>query len=219
MNGAHDMGGTHGFGPVEPERDEPIFHAPWERRAFGITLAMGATGQWNIDMSRFAREDRPPADYLALSYYALWLAGLERLMLERGLISEDEIAQERALTPGQPLARVLRAPDVAAALNRGESSDRPPAAPARFAAGERVRAKMINPPTHTRLPRYVRGRVGVVESLRGCHVFPDSNAGGRGEDPQWLYTVRFAGRELWGEETDPTVSVTVDAWEPYLEPT
>jgi nitrile hydratase len=194
-----------------------VFHADWERRAFAVTLAMGACGEWNIDMSRFAREDRPPAEYLEKTYYELWAAGTERLVLEHGLVGADEIAAGKALHPAKPVRRVLTAAEVAKVLAHGAPTDRPAAAPAGFKVGDRVRAINLNPTTHTRLPRYVRGHVGVVDALRGCQVFPDTNALGR-EDPQWLYTVRFAARELWGADGDPTSSVTVDAWESYLEP-
>ncbi len=218
MNGAQDMGGLHGFGPVEPEPNEPPFHAEWERRAFALTLAMGMPGGWNIDMSRSARESIPPAEYLRKSYYEIWLAGLEKLMAERGLVSPDEIDAGRALHPPKPVKKILNSADVAKVLYRGGPTERAATTPARFALGATVRAKNMHPLTHTRLPRYVRGRVGTVEHVRGCHVFPDSNATGAGENPQWLYTVRFAGQELWGAESDPAVSVAVDAWEPYLEP-
>jgi nitrile hydratase subunit beta len=218
MNGAQDMGGQHGFGPVEPERDEPAFHAPWERRAFALTLAMGMPGGWNLDMSRSARESLPPAEYLRKSYYEIWMAGLEKLVTERGLVAPDEIAAGRTLHPAKPVKRTLSADDVGKVLYRGGPTEREAPTPAHFAIGDRVRAKNMHPATHTRLPRYVRGHAGVVELIHGCHVFPDSNALGAGENPQWLYTVRFSARELWGETADPTVNVSVDAFEPYLEP-
>jgi nitrile hydratase beta subunit len=218
MDGAQDMGGVAGFGPVQPEPDEPVFHAEWERRAFALTLAMAMPGGWNIDMSRFAREDRPRQDYLDKSYYQIWLAGLERLMLERELVSTDEIAAGRVLHPPRPVARTLTAEAVAAMLHRGGPTERDVSRPALFAVGDRVKAKTSNPPTHTRLPRYVRGHVGVIERVHGAHVFPDSNAHGGGEHPQWLYTVTFAGRELWGDDAGAGSRVSVDAWEPYLEP-
>ena len=217
MDGAHDMGGVAWSGPVVPEPDEPMFHAEWERRAFALTLAMGMPGGWNIDMSRFAREDRPPDEYLGKSYYQIWLAGLERLTLERGLVASDEIEAGHALHPAKPVARTLSPDGVAAMLHRGGPTEREVRSPALFAVGDRVRTKMIHPPTHTRLPRYVRGHAGIIERVHGCHVFPDSNATRRQEDPQWLYTVRFEGRELWGESADPTLMVSVEAWEPYLE--
>lgn len=219
MNGAADMGGMMGFGPVRHEgENEPLFHAEWERRAFALTLAMGATGQWNIDMSRAARESLPPPEYLTKSYYEIWLAGLEKLMTERGLLREDEIVAGRALHPPKPLPRILKAESVAAVLSKGGPTQRETNTAARFHVGDQVRAKNMHPTSHTRLPRYVRGHVGVVELVHGAHVFPDSSALGQGEQPQWLYTVRFAGTELWGEAADPTLSVSVDAWESYLEP-
>jgi nitrile hydratase len=219
MNGAQDMGGAHGFGAVRPEGpQEPAFHDEWERRAFALTVAMGGTGQWNLDESRFARESLPPADYLSKTYYEIWLAGLERLVTERGLVSPEEVEAGRTLAPPRPVARTLAAADVAPAMRRGGPTNREPARPARFAAGDRVGARNIHPPTHTRLPRYVRGHVGTVELVHGCHVFPDAHAHRGGEDPQWLYTVRFDARELWGPDADPTVAVSVDAFEPYLEP-
>ena len=218
MEGAHDMGGVAWSGPVQAEPDEPVFHAEWERRAFAITLAMGMPGGWNIDMSRFAREDRSPAEYLGMSYYQIWLAGLERLMLERDLISPDEVEARKPLHPAKPAGKTLSPQDVAAVLHRGGPTEREARRPALFAAGDRIRAKTIHPPTHTRLPQYVRGHAGTIERVLGCHVFPDSNATGAGENPQWLYTVTFAGRELFGEDSDPGLMVSVDAWEPYLEP-
>ena len=181
MNGAHDMGGAHGFGPVVAEADEPVFHADWERRVLGLVVALGACGKWNIDMSRFARENRPPAEYLSLSYYEIWLAGLEQLLDDSGLLEE-----------AQADVRVFSAADARAALARGFPSDRPEPQPPRFAVGDLVRTLNIHPQGHTRLPRYARGHVGEIERIHGCHVFPDHDAYGD-EDPQWLYTVRFAG--------------------------
>lgn len=218
MDGAQDMGGVPWIDPVRPEPNEPPFHAEWERRAFALTLAMAMPGGWNIDMSRFAREDRPPQEYLGMSYYQIWLAGLERLMLERNLVSLDEIEAGKPLHPAKPVAKTLTPEGVAGMLHRGGPTERAAARPAYFGPGDRVRARTINPPTHTRLPRYVRGHAGVVERVLGCHVYPDSNARGAGENPQWLYTVTFDGRELWGDDGDPGLKVSVDAWEPYLEP-
>jgi nitrile hydratase len=217
MEGAQDMGGVPWSGPVQPEPNEPAFHAEWERRAFALTLAMGMPGGWNIDMSRFAREDRPPQEYLAKSYYQIWLAGLERLMLERGLVAPDEIEAGKPLHPAKPVARILTPDDVAAVLHRGGPTERKPTSPALFTVGDRVRTRMIHPPTHTRLPRYVRGHVGTIEMLHGVHVFPDSNSLGQ-ENPQWLYTVTFDGRELWGADGDASVKTSIDAWESYLDP-
>jgi nitrile hydratase subunit beta len=218
VNGAHDMGGMMGFGPVLEEADEPTFHADWERRVFGLTLAASATGAWNVDMGRRARESLPPATYLAASYFEVWLRGLEALVLESGLVTEGELAAGRALGPAKPVARVLKPEQVAPALAAGTPSERPAEVPARFAVGDPVLAKNINPHGHTRLPRYARGKRGVIEAVHGAHVFPDEHAHGRGEAPQWLYTVRFAGTELWGADADPMLSTSIEAWESYLEP-
>jgi nitrile hydratase len=139
-------------------------------------------------------------------------------MAERGLVLPEEVDAGRSLYPPKPVSRTLAAQDVEAVLRRGGPTERETKTKARFKTGDRVRAKNIHPQAHTRLPRYVRGHVGTIEAVRGCHVFPDTNATGAGEDPQWLYTVRFDGTELWGAGTDPTVKVSVDAWEPYLDP-
>lgn len=218
MNGPQDLGGQMGFGPVAPQPGEPLFHAAWERRALGVTLAAGAMGAWTIDESRHARESLHPADYYASSYYAIWTKALERLLVRHGFVDEDELAEGRALTPGAAPKRVLGAADVAAVLARGGPCDRAVETPPRFAPGDRVRTRNIHPAGHTRLPRYVRGHVGTVEAARGGFVFPDSNAHGGGENPQHVYTVVFSGRDLWGEDADPTLTVSVDAWESYLEP-
>lgn len=217
MNGAHDMGGVDGFGKVIPELNEPVFHGDWERRVLALTLAMARPGGWNIDASRFAREDRSPADYLSKSYYQVWLAGLERLIIERDLVSREEIDSGRVLHPPKPNVSILAPEEVAGVLRRGGPTERETTSAPLFAVGARVRTKNIHPKGHTRLPRYVRGRVGVVELVHGSHVFPDSNARGAGENPQWLYTVRFTGRELWGDRADPATAISVDAWESYLE--
>lgn len=216
MNGVHDMGGMQDFGPVVAETNEPVFHARWEGRVLGMQRAMGYVGLWNIDMSRAATESLAPHLYLGISYYEKWLLGLEHRLLAHDLVGADELAEGKSLRPGKPLPRKLRPADVDG-LTRG-SFARPAPHAARFAPGAKVRARNINPATHTRLPRYVRGHVGVIEAVRGCHVFPDAVVKGEGENPHWLYTVVFEGRELWGEDADPTLKVSVEAWEPYLEP-
>ena len=218
MNGAQDLGGMMGFGRIDMEPDEPWFHAQWERRAFGLTLAMGFTGAWNLDMSRHARESLPPAEYLASSYYEIWTKGLEKLVVRTGLVSPEELAAGRAFNEPAPVKRVLKAEDVPAALARGGPASRAATHPARFAVGDRVLTRNMHPSGHTRLPRYPRAKQGVIERVHGAHVFPDTNAHGEGEHPQWLYTVRFSGRELWGEEADASLVVSIDAWESYLEP-
>jgi nitrile hydratase len=217
MNGVHDMGGMHGFGKVEPETNEPTFHAPWEGRVLAMHHAMRFARAWNIDMSRDAQERLPAQVYLSASYYERWALGIALNALERGLIAADEMAAGQSLRPGKRLELVLTKSDIRQTFKRG-SFGRLPKEQARFKPGDRVRTKNINPPSHTRLPRYARGREGVVEAVRGCHVFPDSVMTGVGENPQWLYTVVFDGRELWGADADPTLTVSIDAFEPYLEP-
>lgn len=217
MNGPHDVGGIMGFGRIEPEDDEPWFHADWEKRVLGMTLCAGALGHWNLDESRHARENRHPADYFGSTYYEIWQKGLERLLVRHGVVTEEELEAKRSLAPGPPNPRILAADRVAATLRKGGPCDRPATTDARFNPGDQVRTKVINPRTHTRLPRYARGRIGVVESRHGCHVYPDANAHGQGEQPQWLYTVRFDGTELWGSDAEPGLTVSIDAWEPYLE--
>ncbi len=210
-----DLGGQSGFGPIVPQPEGEVFHAAWEARVFALTLAMGATGSWNLDMARSARETLP--NYLELCYYGIWLGGLERLLSERGLVAPDELAAGRALRPAAPVPRVLAAEQVPSLLARGTPAARPPPGPARFAPGQRVRARALEAPYHTRLPGYLRGRIGVIERVHGAHVFADSHARGLGEDPQWLYTVVFDSRDLWDAAAGPDHRVSFDAWQPYLE--
>lgn len=218
MNGPHDLGGLHGFGPVAPEASEPCFHAEWEKRALGVTLSCGAFGAWTIDESRHARENIPPATYLAASYYEIWIRALETLLQRHGFVSGAELAQGRMLEKGTPPKRVLTAEMVPAVLARGGPCDRPLDTAPRFAAGAHVRTRNFNPATHTRLPRYARGKIGVVETVQGAFVFPDDSAHGKGENPQWIYTVVFDGAEIWGEGAATGLTVSIDAWESYLEP-
>jgi len=218
MNGPHDLGGLHGFGPVAPEPGEPYFHAQWEKRALGVTLSCGAFGAWTIDESRHARESIPPATYLSASYYEIWIRALETLLERHGFVSTAELAEGRMLEKGAEPKRVLKAEMVPAVLARGGPCDRPLDTAPRFAAGARVRTRNLNPPTHTRLPRYARDKVGVVEAVQGSFVFPDDSAHDRGENPQWVYTVVFDGAEIWGEGAEPGLTVSIDAWESYLEP-
>lgn len=205
-----------GFGPVRPEPEHEIFHAGWERQALALTLAAGVLGRWNIDRSRHVRESIPPAEYLSASYYEIWIKGLERLLQDSGLASAEELRQGRSLQPPAEVAP-LAAGRVSAVLARGSPYDRPAAAPARFAAGQAVRTVNAHPTGHTRLPRYARARCGTVERVHGVFVFPDSHAHGGGEAPQWLYSVSFEGTELWGPGSDPNLSLSLDAWEAYLE--
>ena len=205
MNGPHDLGGKMGFGPVLPEPEKPVFHTVWERRAFGLVLAMGGTRQWNIDISRHARERIPWPRYLSLSYYEIWLSGLDTLMTERGMLD------------GAPKKLPhLEAADVTPMLARGSPYTRPAETAARFAIGAEVRARNLQPEGHTRLPSYLRGAPGIVVALHGAHVFPDSNAHGQGENPQHLYTVRFRHGDVFGGASKDELHA--DLFEPYLDP-
>lgn len=217
MNGPHDLGGAQSFVPIAPELNEPVFHAEWERRAAALSLAMNATGMWNIDKVRYARERIPPAGYALSSYYEKWLRGLERLVVEHDLVHGAEFDAKRSLDPPKILPRKPLAADVPALLAKGSRYDRPAKSAALFAVGNKVRARVMNPLGHTRLPRYVRGRTGEIARVHGVHVFPDSNAAGKGEDPRWLYSVAFDAAEVWGPEGRPGDAIHLDLWEPYLE--
>lgn len=198
MNGAHDLGGRMGFGPIAAPPAEPVFHEKWEGRM--AALMMAVPGGWSIDEDRSACESMHPAKYLKTSYYEHWLHGLETLLQKH--------------TPNN--SSPTRPENIWAAVTARSSYVRDVQRPAAFAVGQKVRVKIMNPMTHTRSPRYVRGHAGEVVKIHGAHVFPDSSALGRGENPQWLYTVRFTAKELWGHANNDTVML--DLWEPYLEP-
>lgn len=217
MNGVHDMGGMDGFGKVEATPSEPPFHEVWEGRVLALNRVMQSTGEWNIDVARYWIEILPPNVYLASSYYKKWFLRLENLCLAKGLVSHEELVSGHSTGPGRPLkGSVVTAVEAGKTLVRG-NCDLPPTAPARFHIGDRVRAKNIHPKSHTRLPRFVRGHAGVVERIEGCHVFPDAVVAEGIERPEWFYTVTFENRELWGPDADPTVRVSVEAFESYLE--
>ena len=216
MNGVHDMGGMHGFGPIAPEADEPVFHEAWEGRALALVLAVAAWRRWNLDASRHARERIPPTEYLRMSYYEKWIAGLEALMLEKGLVSAHELETGKPDTGTAKATPPLPAADLARAVARGGPTLRDIEKPPRFVVGEGVRARNVNPLGHTRLPRYVRTKPGTITMRHGAHVFPDANAHGKGEAPQHLYQVRFEAKDLWG--AGGTGAVYLDIWEDYLEP-
>jgi nitrile hydratase subunit beta len=222
MNGVHDMGGMDGFGPVVREANEPVFHADWEGRAFAlVNLAMRAA-QINIDEVRHAIERIPPGQYLASSYYERWLTAAETLLVERGVITRGELLAKHDGSPES-----LRTQIASGVRNAGPEpiKEKPGAksARARFAKGDRVRARNINPSGHTRVPRYVRGKRGVVACDWGVFVFPDTNAHHAGTKPQHCYSVEFAARELWGKSADDREGtlrgrVLIDLWEDHLEP-
>jgi nitrile hydratase len=224
MDGVHDLGGMHGFGPVEREAGEPPFHAPWEAAVLAMMRAGGSRGVYNIDEFRHAIERMEPARYLQASYYEKWLDGITRLFVEKGVVSPEEIAARReffAARPDAPASQALEGPPSARVPGDPEwlqavirQSDRRP----RFAPGDRVITRRLRPRGHTRLPRYARGKRGVVHRVHGIHVFPDTNAHGLGEEPQPLYSVRFDAGELWGESAEPNQVVHLDLWEAYLGP-
>ena len=210
MNGVHDMGGMHGMGPVRSEKDEPVFHERWEARAFALTLAMDAWRKWNRDASRHQRELIPAAEYLRMSYYEKWIAGLVELLVKAGLVTSVEIEN------GKPALGSVKA--IAPLIAGGGPASRDVAVLPRFKTGQRVRARNMHPTGHTRLPRYTRGKLGTIERDHGIFVFPDTNAHFLGEKPQHLYSVRFAASELWGSQAAPADAVYVDIWDDYLEP-
>ena len=202
-----DLGGEDVPGAIVQEPEGEYFHAPWEPRVMAMVVAMGPTGMSNIDMNRAARETLP--NYRDLSYYEIWLAALEKLALKKGVLGD---------TPPPP-KQVLHAETAIATIKKGFSASRPATAPARFSIGDRVRTAAAPPDHHTRLPAYARGKQGVIAQVHGVHVFPDTNARALGESPQWLYTVAFAAQELWGERAPaPHSVISIDAFEPYLEP-
>jgi nitrile hydratase subunit beta len=222
VNGAHDLGGMHGLGQVSIEPGEPVFHHEWERRAFALTLAAGFLGKWNIDQVRFAREQMEPADYLATSYYEHWLFGLQKLLDELGLVTTAELStrQDHPTSSSEAIAgaRPLAAQDVTAALRVSRAAKADEDVAPRYRVGDLVTTRNINPVGHTRLPRYARGRRGVVTVDHGVWVFPDSAGNGLGRKPQHCYGVRFEARELWGREAPSRDAVYLDLWDDHLEP-
>jgi len=215
MNGVHDMGGMHGFGPVQPEQTEPVFHHPWEGRVYAMRRALGRLGRWNIDSGRLSIEQIPPAEYLRMSYYERWFASVRYLAVARGLISSAELdsgkaegAKGKPITVRQALDRVF---------DRRIASNVEPEIKPKFKRGQKVRASNFNPPGHTRLPRYARGKLGKIDRDHGVYVFPDTNADYRGKKRQHVYSVRFEARELWGAQAGPKDCVYIDLWDDYLE--
>ena len=217
MNGVHDMGGMHGMGPIENEKNEPVFHARWEGRVFALTRALGMWGKWNLDASRHSRELIPPAEYLRMSYYEKWLTGMIDLIVKAGLLTRTEIDSGKLAAGFTKKKPPLTAAQVTPLTGRGATAKRDTAVAARFQVGQRVRSRKLNPTGHTRLPRYARDKVGVIDRDHGVYVFPDTNAHFAGEKPQHVYSVRFAARELWGEQAPPRDAVYIDMWDDYLE--
>jgi nitrile hydratase len=222
MSRVHDMGGRYGDGPVPPDPEEPVFAEDWHARALALTLAAGGLGQWNIDISRHARECLAPKDYARFSYYEKWLAGLADLLVESGLVTREELA---GVEPApSPLAdRALKAERVAAVLAAGGPADRPGTVVQHFAPGDGVRTRRIAGNRlvdggHTRLPVYAAGACGRILRCHGSHVLPDSSAHRLGEAPEPLYAVVFPASELWLAPEHPGDEVVLDLWQSYLEP-
>lgn len=218
-NSVHDMGGMHGFGPIPREKNEPIFHEPWEGRVLGLMMTTAAHLKGNIDNTRSDSEMLPAEEYLSLAYYERWFVRMERVCQEKGLVDAKDL---KALWAGQdipdaPEAEAAPAHDIRTMLAKGRNYVRPLDKPALFSVGDMIRAKNINPKGHTRLPRYARGKVGEIIAEHGGQIFPDTNATFSGEGPERLYTVRFRAPELWGPDANPADTVCVDLWEPYLE--
>ena len=217
MNGVHDMGGQHGMGPVHYEKNEPVFHSEWEARVYALTRAMRAWRKWSLDTDRHAIELLPPADYLRMSYYERWFTRLAAQVVQYGFVTKEE------LESGQPAAGSTKSnPAFTLAtssrwMSRGIASSQEPSVRPLFKVRQRVRARNINPTGHTRLPRYARGKIGVIVRDHGVYVFPDTNAHFLGEKRQHVYSVRFTARELWGEDASPRDSVHLDMWDDYLE--
>lgn len=222
MNGIHDLGGMHGFGPVEPEQDEPVFHARWEATVVAINFAARAADLFNLDEFRHGIERMAPAHYLNSTYYEHWLDGITRLLIEKGHVDAGELEARSSFFEEHPDAvateTLVTAPAPAPPPERVRSVMREQTSPPRFAPGDEVRADSASPAGHTRLPRYARGKQGVVHRYHGVHVFPDTNAHGLGEQPQPLYSVRFRAQELWGASSDPALAVHLDLWESHLLP-
>jgi len=218
MNGIHDMGGMHGMGAIQHEKNEPVFHEPWEGRVYAMTRTIRAGGgRQNLDNSRYQIELLPPADYLRMSYYERWLARLVKQLVTNGVVTREELESGHAaagLPKETPRVMAAAVPEMVARRN---SARRDAAVTPTFAVGQRVRARNINPIGHTRLPRYARGKLGVVVRDHGVFVFPDTNAEFSGEKPQHVYSVRFTARELWGEQASPRDSVHLDMWDDYLD--
>jgi nitrile hydratase beta subunit len=224
MDGVHDLGGMQGFGPVEPEANEPVFHFPWEAIVLAMQHAGRSRGMFNIDEFRHGIERMVPAHYLRASYYEKWLDGITRVLIEKGVVGAEELAARRTFfeqRPDAPATAPLASPPPARrAVYAGPPHDfiRATGVAPRFAPGDPVRTREMHPRGHTRLPRYARGKGGVIHCCHGVHVFPDTNAHGEGEQPQPLYSVRFDARELWGESAEPNHAVHIDLWESYLLP-
>lgn len=217
MSGPHDMGGQTSFGPIPQEEDEPVFHAEWERRVLALSVASAAMFG-PIDRRRHALERLDPVTYLSTSYYERWLTRLETQTIEDGWLNETELFSGVAENSSRTTA-VIPADKIEAIVKAGRPSIRQSGRlEPQFSVGQTVRARNTQPSGHTRLPRYIRGKTGVIKKLHGTHCFPDTNAHGKGENPQPLYSVAFSAPELWGPAVSQGDKLFIDLWEDYLEP-
>jgi nitrile hydratase len=216
VNGIHDMGGMHGLGEIGYERDDPAFHAAWEVRVHALVTALAAYGKWRA--LRPEIEAIPATDYLRMSYYERWLTALVESVAKSGLASRAEIERgtaERGIERSAPALKTGTARAAALAMPRTElAANIEP----RFRIGHRVRGANLNPPTHTRMPRYTRGKVGIVERDRGVFALPDTDTYFGDPKPQHVYLIRFTARELWGAGASARDAVYIDLWQDYLEP-
>ncbi len=217
MNGVHDMGGQQGMGPVQYEKNEPVFHARWEGRIYAMNRATAAFRKWSLDAFRYSIEILPAADYLRMSYYERWGVSLEARLVKYGLVTQEEMESGKAAPGSTKATPALTMETSSRWLNRGIASSQDPGVPPLFEVGQRVRARNINPIGHTRLPRYARGKTGIIARDHGVYIFPDTNAHFQGEKRQHVYSVQFSARELWGENVSPRDSVYIDMWDDYLE--
>lgn len=218
MKGGHDLGGQQQMGAIDPEPEsrEPVFHAEWERRVFGLTLAAGMLGKWNIDESRHARERQDPLDYIQNSYYENWFEGLETLLVEKGLVDIEELREGLKASASSADSLSPPSPETAQKiLDSGAPSTVEAESEPLFRMGDRVVVRTSEAAGHTRAPHYAQGVSGTVVAYVGCHSFPDSNARGIHEG-RHLYRVAFGGADLWGAESAGT-EVRIDLWEPYLD--
>ena len=218
MNGIHDLGGMHGFGPIDlGEYGRAIFHAEWEARV-GRLMGLTSDRYFNLDAFRYGIERMDPAHYLRAPYYERWLTTIVTNLIEGGFLTAEDLDTRTELLRRHPGAALPR--PAAGATRMPEPAPKPalPTLTPRFATGDAVVTRNVHPPGHTRLPRYARGKRGVIHLVHGPAIFADTNAHGLGEHPQVVYNVRFDGRELWGDSAEPGTLVSLDFWESYLEP-
>ena len=218
MDGIHDMGGMDGFGPIPIENEGSVFHATWEARVWAMNTALGAWGKWNIDAGRYTLEQLDPALYLGSSYYQRWLYRTENILVDHGLVSREEIETPPTNRNTKKLQEPLSLDEVLTRQRNTRSARLNDDVAPRYHVGDQVRARNIHPKGHTRIPRYVRGRLGIIDRDHGVFIFPDTNAVFAGKRPQHLYSVCFTAREIWGTKAVNKDKVYVDMWDDYLEP-